>query len=380
MANVVDIKPEMIRWAVERSGLPLDDFPDEVERWIQRQAKPTHSKLQKFAKRAMVPFGFLFLNEPPAEEIPMPDYRTLDDGGVQRPSPNLLDTVYGMRRRQAWMREYLIENGQGPLPFLGSFSTQSPVRATICAIRRELNLPLDWAREHKTWEGALRFFARQVEAAGVLVFFNGVVGNNSHRALDPEEFRGFVINDDIAPLIFVNAADTKGAQMFTVAHELAHLWIGESALFNLPMLDPGGSDVETFCNRIAAELLVPDERIRVTWERVSGLDKPFHRLARHFKVSPIVIGRRVKDLGLITPAEFFGFYHAYRDEVAEAKRKKPSGGDFYRTQNARLGRRFGQVVATAAESGALSWQEAYRLTGLFGQTFDRYISFLRKQV
>ncbi len=379
MAEFVDVKPEMIRWAVERSGLTLNKFPAEVGMWVRRDARPTISKLEKFAKKAMVPFGYLFLPEPPVEELPMPDYRTLDDDGVERPSPNLLDTIHDMRRRQAWMRDHVTENGQHPHSYVGSFSTDSPVKQVVGAIRNQLNLPLDWAREHKTWEAALTFLARQTEAAGILVFFNGVVSNNPHRKLDPEEFRGFVLNDRLAPLIFVNAADTKAAQMFTVAHELAHVWIGESALFNLPLLDPGRNDVEKYCNRVAAELLVPAEQMRKAWERVSDDDQPFQLLARYFKVSPIVIGRRAKDLGLVTPEAFFQFYHAYREEIADAMRRKAPGGDFYRTQTARIGRRFGRAVASAAESGLLSWQEAFRLTGLFGQTFDRYIAFLRKQ-
>lgn len=379
MANAIEVKPEMIRWAVERSGLSLDRFPAAVGAWITRQELPTFSKLEAFARKAMVPFGYLFLDAPPTEDLPMPDYRTMDDGGISRPSPNLLETIQDMRRRQTWMREYLVEEGHGAIPFVGSFSKDSPAKTVAADIRRQLNLPLDWAAEQANWEAAHSFLTRQIETAGILVFVNGIVGNSTKRKLDPDEFRGFVLNDPVVPLIFVNGADTKGAQMFTLLHELAHVWLGESALVNLPDMDPGEYDLEKYCNRVAAEFLVPAERLRAVWSKATELDKPFHAIARRFRVSPIVAARRAKDLGLITADEFFGFYYAYLKEVAAAEANRPSGGDFYRNQNARLGRRFGRAVIAAAESGRLSWQEAYDLTRLHGQTFDRYAAFLKKQ-
>ena len=379
MANVVQVKAEMIRWAVERSGLSLNRYPAAVEAWIMRGELPTFSKLEAFAKKAMVPFGYLFLEAPPAEDLPMPDYRTMDDGQISRPSPNLLETIQDMRRRQTWMREYLVEEGHGAIPFVGSSSKESPIKPVVADIRRQLNLPLDWAAEQANWEAALSFLTRQIEAAGILVFVNGIVGNSTRRKLDPDEFRGFVLNDVIVPLIFVNGADTKGAQMFTLAHELAHIWIGESALVNLPDMDPGIHAIEKYCNQVAAEFLVPAERLRAVWSKAAELGQPFHAIARRFKVSPIVAGRRAMDLGLIAREKFFAFYHAYLREVAEAEKKRPSGGDFYRNQDARLGRRFGRAVIAAAEAGRLSWQEAYDLTRLHGRTFDHYAAFLKKQ-
>jgi len=379
MANVVQIKPEMIRWAVDRSGLSLDRFPASVRGWIERRDSPTFSKLEAFAKKAMVPFGYLFLDSPPAEDLPMPDYRTMADGQVSRPSPNLLETIQDMRLRQAWMREYLTDEGHDPLPFVGAFSIQAPIKDVVGSIRQQLNLPLDWAAEQTNWEAALSFLSRQIEASGILVFTNGLVGNNTHRRLEPDEFRGFVLNDSVVPLIFVNGADAKAAQMFTLVHELAHVWVGESALINLPEMEPGKYAVEQFCNRVAAEFLVPEERMRRAWAKAEKLERPFRAIARRFKVSPIVVGRRAKDLGLISAPEFFDFYNAYMGEVAEIGKRRPAGGDFYRTQNARLGRRFGRAVIAAAESGQLAWKEAYNLTRLYGQTFDRYAAFLKSQ-
>jgi Zn-dependent peptidase ImmA (M78 family) len=114
-----------------------------------------------------------------------------------------------------------------------------------------------------------RAIGRATDGSGILVVMNGVVGNNTRRKLDPQEFRGFVLCDRHAPLILINGADFKSAQMFTLAHELAHGWVNRDALFNLPDLDPGSSEVERFCNRGAAEVLIPTRELETVWPEVA---------------------------------------------------------------------------------------------------------------
>jgi Zn-dependent peptidase ImmA (M78 family) len=171
-----------------------------------------------------------------------------------------------------------------------------------------------WAREHATWTAALLGLRRSIEAIGVMVVINGVVGNNNTRKLDPEEFRGFVLSDRYAPLIFVNGADFKSAQMFTLAHELAHLWLGRDGVFDLLDLQPGNSDVERFCNAVAAEVLIPSTELRDSWRYVARAADPFQALASRFKVSPIVAARRALDLQLIQREAFFSFLRDYQTE------------------------------------------------------------------
>ena len=379
MANVIAINPEMISWAVDRSGMTLSDFPAVVSEWINEEKQPTFVKLEAFAKKAMVPFGYLFLDSPPVEKLPMPDYRTMQDAGVKRPSPNLIETVQDMMRRQSWMRDFLIEEGHVPLPFVNSENVDSTIIETVKSIFRWLKLEADWAMGNTTWEDALRLLIKKIEAAGILVFVNGVVGNSTNRTLNPDEFRGFVLSDPIVPLVFVNGADSKAAQMFTLVHELAHIWIGEDALVNLPLLQPGPVDIEKFCNRVAAEFLVPEAKLRAIWITVQNKPKPFQLLASRFKVSPIVVARRAKDLKLITAEVFFRFYNSYLEELKRIGKQKKSGGNFYLTQNARLGRRFGKAVIAAAETGRMTYQQAYDLTRLYGSTFDKYVAFLKNQ-
>ncbi|HSF29461.1 MAG TPA: ImmA/IrrE family metallo-endopeptidase, partial [Candidatus Tectomicrobia bacterium] len=211
---------------------------------------------------------------------------------------------------------------------------------------------------------------------GTLVVINGIVGNNTRRKLDPAEFRGFVLVDEYAPLVFVNGADGKAAQMFTLAHELAHVWFGRSAAFDLQELQPADDAIERVCNWVAAEFLVPEGELRPIWSSDLPQSEPLQAIARRFKVSELVAARRALDLRLIAKDEFLRFYDDYRERERAAAAKGQGGGDFYASQNLRIGRRYGKAVVSAAREGGLLYREAYQLTGLHGRAFERYAASL----
>lgn len=388
MATTVSVKPELIRWAIDRSRLPVDvlaqAFPN-LDKWKREEQMPTFRQLEHFAKKTMTPFGYFFLDSPPQEKLPIPDFRTVGDTPIQRPSPNLIETIQVMQRRQSWMREYVIEDGQNPLEFVGSAESVRNVVSLAARMRKTLGLSADWAEIHMTWEDALRTLRKSAERVGILVATGSVVGLNNHRPLDPEEFRGFVLCDNYAPLIFVNGADSKSAQMFTLAHELVHVWIGQGGLFNLIKMMSHNDVTERFCNQVAAEFLIPGHRLAERWNEVKILEKPFHEIGRLFKVSPVVAARRALDMRLITKAKFFAFYQEDQDEwrrrKAEQKAKSKKGGpNFYDVQDTRLGSRFAYAVVRAAREGRLLYREAYNLTDLKGETFDRYAHRLIKRM
>lgn len=373
--STVTVKPELMRWARERAGLTLDDlahsFP-KYPQWEQGDSQPSLRQLENLAKKTLTPLGYFFLPNPPDDKLPIPDFRTLRDEPVRRPSPNLLETVYLMQRRQGWMRDYLIEQGEDPLPFVGSVTLEHDIVKVALKIRTALGLKDGWAKAFPTWTEALRELRLAVEKARILVSISGIFGNNTHRALDVDEFRGFVLSDPYAPLIFVNGADAKAAQMFTIAHELAHVWLGRGGVFNLPRLLPVALDVEMFCNRVAAEFLIPERDLHRYWPEAKRSPQPFEAVARHYKVSSLVAARRALDLGLIGKNAFFLFYSEYLEKDFKKKAKQQSGGDFYATQDMRLGRLFAGAVIRAAREGRLLYRDAYHLTGLYGTTFDRY--------
>jgi len=375
----VAVNGEVVRWARERSGASLPDlakrFP-KIAEWEAEKTQPTLRQLEDFAKKTLTPLGYLFLADPPDIRLPIPDFRTVQQDAAPRPSPNLLETVYAMLRRQEWMREYLIEQGQPSLSFVGEASPEDAPPGVAAHMREALGIGDAWAVRHSTWTGALGALIDLVERAGILVVSNGIVGNNTHRTLDPEEFRGFVLTDDYAPLVFINTVDGKAAQMFTLAHELAHVWLAQSAAFDLRDMQPAGVPVEQACNRVAAEFLVPQAEMLAAWPTARGELRPFDELARRFRVSALVVACRALDLRLIDREGFFVFYADYRHDARRQAAAKRSGGNFWATQENRIGRRFGEAVVRATQEGRLLYRDAFVLTDLHGDAFARFAARL----
>ncbi len=368
------VNPDLLRWARERAGVAQEELAAKFKKlpeWESGDTQPALKQLEAFARAVHVPFGYLFLREPPDERLPIADFRTVADTATTRASPDLIDTIYAMQRRQAWLREHLVENEAEPLVFSASARLADDPVAVGREMRRTLGLDEGWAAGVRSWQDAVNELRRAIERLGVMAVINGIVGNNTHRRLSVAEFRGFALTDRYAPLIFVNGADAKSAQMFTLAHELAHIWLGEGGLSGFENLLPGGTEVEDWCNRAAAEFLVPSRELRERWIQVRREQHPFEALGRSFKVSPVVAARRAMDLKLIERSAFFKFYGRYIDREHRGG-ATPSGGNFYNTQNARVGKLFAAHVMGAAMGGEIGFREAYELTGLRGGTFQDY--------
>lgn len=372
--NRIPIRPEMLRWACERAGHELSDlapkFPN-LPAWERGDKQPTLKQLEDFSRATRTPLGFLFLPEPPEEALPIPDLRTVKNRPL-RPSPDLLETIHVMQRRQDWLRDERLEGDASPLEFVGNARLNDDPDAVGREMRLAINLGDGWAGAVGTWQEAVSELRRRIEGLGVMAVINGIVGNNTHRKLDVDEFRGFALIDRHAPLIFVNGADAKSAQMFTLAHELAHVWLGPEGegVSGFDGLLPGDNRIERFCDRAAAEFLVPAAEVRELWSNVRRESDAVERVARHFKVSPIVAGRRAMDLRLVDRDTFFKFYDAYTKR--ERQPAQAGGGDFYNNQNTRVGEAFATSVIRAAMGGRLSFKEAYALTGLHGGAFQEY--------
>jgi Zn-dependent peptidase ImmA (M78 family) len=248
------------------------------------------------------------------------------------------------------------------LTFVGSLSQNLPIVEAANRVREVINF--DESQQARTWEDALRLQIEQIENAGVLVLRNGIVGNNTHRPLSVDEFRGFALADAYAPLIFINARDAKGAQMFTLAHELVHIWVGVSGISNLEKTYADHDDVERFCNQVAAELLVPAAELQEQWSQVSSRDDWLQPLTRRFKVSSLVILRRLNDGALISPSTFQQRYQAEQARFHAAATEQDGGGDFYRTQRSRLSKQFLQALVESTLEGRTPYRDALRLLGL----------------
>ena len=337
-------------------------FP-RLNEWETGVCQPTFKPLEGYAQATHTPIGFLFLATPPEEPIPIPDFRTMSNRTMTRPSPNLLDTIYLCQQRQAWYQEHARANNFEPVGFVGTVSRSDRIEEVAATIRERLGLDLEARHQCRTWEDALRAFIDHADQAGVMVMCSGVVLNNNHRKLDPEEFRGFALADRHAPLIFMNGADSKSAQMFTLAHELAHLWLGESALSSVEIAREEEQEVEQWCNAVAAEVLVPLSSLRQAIQANESLDNAKVRLARQFKVSTLVILRRLRDIGHLSNKQFFAFFDDELVRIAELQ-KKSGGGNFYLSQAARVSKRFARALVESTLEGQTLYRDAMKMLGL----------------
>lgn len=360
----VEIKPELLTWARERAGLETDAlshrFP-KLAAWESGTVRPTLKQVEGFAKATHTPVGFLFLEEPPVEEIPIPDFRTIRNKAIARPSPNLLDMIYVCQQRQEWYRDFARSERESPLSFVGSANPDSSVERTAAIMRDALGFDIEERRRTPTWTDALRLFITQADEAGIMVMCSGVVLNNNYRPLDPEEFRGFALSDPLAPLVFINGADTKAAQMFTLAHELAHIWLAQSAVSDAQALLVPDHEIERWCNNVAAEFLVPLTMLKQEYLDGPNLRAELDRLARHFKVSTLVILRRIHDAGGLTREEFWREYELELRRILAIA--KGSGGNFYLTQAARVSKRFARALVISTLEGQTLHRDAFRMLG-----------------
>ncbi len=379
MSVPVDVRPSLLAWARARSGIAEADwgrrFP-RFEAWKAGEAKPTLKQLQDFARRTHTPVGFLFLDQPPVEPVPIPDFRTVGDRPVSADevvSADLLDVIYACERRQEWYRDNQILEGEPALPFVGIASTNDAVEE----VAEQMRAVLDWTAQRRAScrgaDGALTWLREHAEAAGVLVMISGIVGSNTHRVLDPQEFRGFALADRHAALVFVNGADSKAAQVFTLAHELAHLWLGQTALSDLDLESTRANDIERWCNQVAAELLVPMAEFRGRFDQSAELRAQVRPLAEHFRVSPQVILGRLRDSGALTWDEYLVELDAERERVAEflAARGGGGGGNYYNTKPVQVSRRFASALIASAKEGRTPYTRAFRLLDVKrASTFD----------
>ncbi len=361
----------MLRWARERASLSIDALAHKIsvsahvlEACERGEQQLTFRQAQLLASRTHIPFGILFLPQPPEFRLPVPDYRSRIDPSYQVPSLELFDVLHDAQRKQDWFRDYALKHDWERLEFVGSSPSSTPEQIAT-SIRRELHLAVDYADQFKRWEDTLQFLISAAEEARILVIRNGIVGNNTHRQLDVDEFRGFVLVDDMAPLVFLNGKDAKSAQMFTLIHELAHLWIGKSGLTDAPMaLRSIDHPVERICNQVAAEVLAPQEIFLTSWDRHNALVENLDKLAKQLKISRLVVISRALDLELISWDERNRFWEEEWDQIRARGEIKSSGGDFYPTLRFRNGRLLSEAILRAVWSGEALYRDAFHLLGL----------------
>lgn len=382
------VTPQVIEWARQRYHLAIDTAaeklkikPGKLEAWEKGDERPTFRQAQHLAQKLRIPFGYLFLSAPPEEKLPLPDLRIVAGTQPHPPSPDFSDLLNDVLRKQEWYREYQESEGAQPVPFIGSFTLSSSPEIIAVDIRDTLGINDKMRQESENWELFLRDFIQRAESAGVLVLRSGIVGNNTYRKLNVEEFRGFAISDDLAPVVFINGQDAKAAQIFTLAHELAHLWIGESGISNPDYRKRSSQQqhlIDRFCDQAAAETLLPKQDLLYHWQDNKPLQDSLQALAARYRVSEFVVLRRAYEIEKITADD----YHTqYQELLADHKRRKSKkgGGNFYLNLLARNSNTLTITLLVATAEGRVSHRDTARLLNVKVKTLPAIQNELLKR-
>jgi Zn-dependent peptidase ImmA (M78 family) len=376
----VSISPEILNWVLGQIQPETLNYQivEYLESWHHGKKTPTFNQVEKVSKATGIPLGYFFLQTPPAEDMSLIEFRTVDSASLDTPSRNLMDTMHDMGQVQDWVRDYLISEGSTPLTFVGELKSQSNFMKFAQRVREILDIKIDWYTACKTAEESFNYIRTAMSNVGTIVMMSGIVGNNTHRPLDINEFRAFAVVDEYAPLIFINSNDSTNGKLFSLLHEFAHLCIGENSLFN--DRDSTGTQVkkaETLCNAVAAEILVPHQAFVDAWNALEDKDnheENIRLLSDKFKCGITVIARKAYDGNLIS-------YDVYKKNAQLAitlynearKRKKErgeGGGDFYRTAASRIDKRFFHMLVGSVKSGRTLYSDAFRLTNTNRSTFS----------
>jgi Zn-dependent peptidase ImmA (M78 family) len=373
----VEVAPSILDWLGNVASFEGVDTKllTHFYRWKAGEGQPTYAQIESLSKKIHIPLGYFFLQSPPDEPLPLMEYRTIQSAAKTVPSRDLMDIYYQMSSIQGWMRDNVIDSDSAKLDFVGSCKNEKNPANIAAAIRSVIGISEDWYTQPKNKNESFNMLRNCFENAGILVFQNGVAGQNNFRKLSIDEFRAFTLLDDYVPLIFININDTEGGKLFSLMHEAVHIWLGLHSFFN----DNSGlalsvSPLETVCNAASAELLVPNAHFADKWNDQSSisLNDKIINAAQYFKCGVITIARRALDNKYISPRQYKKIASDAIDN-ARIKNKNKSGGDYYKTVISRYGRRFIIALENSIREGKTSYTEAFGLTNTTRETFDTLV-------
>lgn len=372
MSTRIKISPEKLVWAAERGGLTVDSlseiFPKAIE-WIREESEPTVKQLENFAKKVHVPFGFLFLKNPPVEKLPITFYRS-NGKVVENPSLVVKDLVNDLKRKQEWLKDFLVENNYEELDFIGSLKNFKKITPEKAAekIRSELKINKTWYEE-TTKDSVFRYWIDKIESNRIFIVSTGFVKHNK-RPVDVDVCKGFTLVDNYCPFIYINTNNLGGGRIFTLIHELVHVFVGNSIGIGYEPIEPSSKPLEKFCDLVASEILVPTSFFEISWHSYSGSysDKCI-ALSKLYHVSQLVIIKKALDSKFISISDFWSFYNDY---TSSFKGKKSNGGNYWNSKPYEVSRKFYDYVNSALKQGKILPTQAYKLTNMKGKTYDNF--------
>lgn len=360
MTKLVSIKKELVSWAISESQCPVD-FLLGKKKYLSKlinSGEATFTQLKDFASTCHVPFGFLFLSNAPSESSLSPSFRTIKNIHPGIISQNLKQTINDMEFKRDWMSSFREEAGFSAINIANTIKKDDSISDCAKAFRGSFSIPNEWYDSIPNEKAAFAFLREKAEKFGFIVMESGIVGNNSKRKLDINEFRGFFLSDPFAPLVFINSCDSTTAKIFTLIHECCHAFMNGSEDLLTAAED---TDNERFINSIVAEILMPTDLV-IKFSKNKNLNdiNDIRLISHHFKTSLTSSTYRLFNLNLISKELF----DSVTQIVANSISKKRPGGDYYATLYNRISNSFLHAVISSVNNASTTYTEGFNLLGV----------------
>lgn len=367
MADKAFITPNVLKWARESAKMSEETAAakasvtvDRLQEWESGTSQPTIKQAQTLARAYKRPFALFFLPEIPRDFQPLQDFRK---SGSKALTTSSIFIIREIQQKQAWISDAYADNDEIKLPFVGRFNINSNPQAVAQDILKTLDIhPARYKSENpiKEWIDA-------AEAKGIFVSRTSFI--HSRLKLDSEELQGFAISDSYAPFVFVNSDDWNAPQLFTLLHEIAHIWIAETGISNDVEPEIKNKEkfhpVELFCNEVAASALMPKDIILNFGNQIYQDSKEVFKTAKLLGVSSFALLVRALNLGLISvpvyqklkkqaDVDFAEYLKREAEKTAKQKEKdNPGGPNYFLLLLNRNSRLFTQTVLDAFRGGSI---------------------------
>jgi len=388
MKNKAIITPNILRWARETSKMSIETVAlkikvkeEKIDLWEKGDNYPTINQLEKLSKLYRRPISVFYLPEPPSDFQTLRDFRKSRD--LNEYSTALTFIIRDIQLKQFWLSNFLKEESEQPLDFIGKFNKNDDIKLIAKNIKEVLEID-----DHYYNNDTLRYWIDKIEQKGIFVSLTSNI--HSHLKIDVEEVKGFAITDKYAPFIFINSADSKNSQLFSLIHELAHLWINVSGVSAFDFIDFRDKNelnkydpLEVVCNKVAAEILMPEEIIRSLFKSNSEITHELiEKKAREIKVSSFALLVRLVNMNIISTTVFNSYkkvfnekYEDYLERQAK-KTKKKGGPSYYILKIRKNSRAFTSFIYGNYKSGKISGYEANKLLDIKVSNFKNLEKYL----
>ena len=381
------ISNSILEWIAHSRSMDVRTFAQDIvetEEQIEKFVNGIINKTQasRIAKLANIPFGFLFLDKPPEITRPtLPDFRNTQQAVPL--STDFYDTLEDINNKIEWYRDFLKkEDIFNKLDFVGrvdyKISEPEYVAQNIAkSIGFNIETDLDSFKEESVY---FKNLVTRFENLGILIFQNSIVKNNTKKPLSVNEFRGFAITDDYAPAVFINTKDSKSAQIFTLLHEVAHLWIGKEGVSDWSVND---NATEAFCNEVAAHFLMPNDMFKQKWQTErkkfpnSDIYDTINVISKIFKVSRLATTIKAVKLKLIASSYINSVKNQHNGQQSK---KANTGGNPYKSYPLRNSTRLTKIILTQTINQHILISEAAKLLNLKSPSVMKLYSNMRDSI